>query len=79
MQLKDLVRPLDSLSDEELLTRLREVRHRRETIRPAAKKHVERVEAKAARSRTSAVDKMLESMSEAEREELMNKLQGAEE
>ena len=74
MQLKDLVRPLDSLSDDELMARLREVRHRRETIRPAAKKYVERAEVKAVRARTSSVDKLLENMTEAEREELIAKL-----
>jgi len=74
MQLKDLVKPLDQMSNDELMERLRTVRHSRETIRPAARKHVERAEIKATRVKMGAMDKMLEGMSDSEREELLNQL-----
>ena len=75
MQLKDLVKPLDQMTDDELMTRLRTVRHSRETIRPAARKRVERVEVKAARLRVTTMDKMLEGMSDSEREDLLTDVQ----
>lgn len=74
MQLKDLVTPIDQQTDDELLARLREIRHRREVIRPAARKHIERAETKAARKTVAETEKLLANLSEAEREELMKKL-----
>lgn len=42
MQLKDLVKPIDQMTDEELMERLRTVRNNRVTSRPAAKAHAKR-------------------------------------
>ena len=36
MQLDDLVKPLSALSDEDLMERLRQIRHNRTVARPAA-------------------------------------------
>lgn len=74
MQLKDLVTPIDKQSDEELLTRLREIRHRREVIRPAQRKRVERAETKTARREVAGLNKLVENLSEAEKEALVKKL-----
>ena len=61
--LEDLVIPIDTLSDEELRQRLFEVRQRRETIRPAAKKHKEKsikaVKKKESKKKLTAAEKVL--------------------
>lgn len=74
MQLKDLVKPIDQQTDEELLERLRIVRHNREVIRPAAAKRAERSSTKAARKQAASTDKLLEELTDAEREQLLAKL-----
>ncbi len=79
MQLKDLVKPISDMSVEELQDRLREIRHTRTVVRPAAAKHVERAEAKTTRKKLSAFEKLLDKMSPAEREEFMKQLGGTSE
>lgn len=74
MQLKDLVTPIDKQTDDELLTRLREIRHRREVIRPAQRKRVERAETKTARREVAGLNKLVENLSDAEKEALVKKL-----
>lgn len=73
MQLKDLVKPISEMTDDELRERLRQIRHSREVVRPAAKKIVERAAMKVARKKVSVVDKLLESLSPEEIEQLLNK------
>lgn len=75
MQLKDLVKPIDQMSDDELLERLREIRHRKTVERPAAKARVEKAEKKQSRSRMTAMDKMLAALSPEEQAELMKSLE----
>ena len=74
MQLKDLVKLIDQQTDDELLARLREIRHNREVIRPAARKRVERAETKTARKEAAGLNKLVENLSDAEREKLLAKL-----
>ncbi len=74
MQLKDLVKPIEEQTDEELLARIREIRHNRETLRPARRKHEERVEKKASRARVGSMEDLIGKLSDSEREELMKKL-----
>lgn len=74
MQLKDITKPISEMTVEELQERLRQVRHNRTVIRPAAAKHVERAEKKTSRRNVSAVEKLLDKMSPTEREEFMKKL-----
>lgn len=80
MQIQDIVRPIDQLSDEELFERIREVRQRRQVDRPAAKARVERAERKTVRREgTAAVNKItnvLDSMSDADRLKLIKLLGG---
>lgn len=76
MKLPALVKTLDQMSDEELQERLRQIRHNRETVRPAAKKHVERSEAKTSRKRVSKVEDMLDALSPEDRAELIKQLEG---
>jgi hypothetical protein len=75
MQLRHLVKTLDQMTEEELHEYLRQIRHRRTVERPAAKAREERVEKKESRVRISALDKLLASMTDSEREELIRKLE----
>lgn len=68
MQLKDLVKPLDQMSDEELMERLRVIRSNRVSIRPAAKAHAKRATKKGAAGRMNKVKDLLGGLS---REELI--------
>lgn len=81
MKLADLQKPMEDMSDEELLERLREIRHNRFVERPAAKKHEEQEAEKAARpARTrakSAVEKLVANLTPEQREALMKQLQGS--
>lgn len=79
MHLSDLVKPLEQLSDDELLTRLQAVRHNRENVRPVARRKAEKVEAKAARSRVSSITKTLSNLSDEERSALIAQLEGTSE
>ena len=76
MQLHDLVKPIEDQSDEELEARLREIRHRRDTIRPAARKHVERAAKKGTKTRVTKTAGMFSNLSEAEKAELIKALGG---
>lgn len=76
MQLTDLVKPLDQCSDEELLERLRTIRHNRNTVRPAAKNHAKRAAKKGQQGRLSKVENLLSGLSEEERLQLLTELGG---
>lgn len=66
MQLNDLVKPIEEQSDEELRQRLFELRHRRETLRPAAKKRVEKAAKKETKKQSSAAEKLLSQLDPAQ-------------
>lgn len=75
-QLIDLVRPISKMTDEELMDRLREMRHKREVVRPASRKHVERAETKVVRKKVSGVEKLVAGLSPAEKAALLRQLEG---
>lgn len=62
MQLSDLTKSISQLTDEELLERLRTVRHNRSVVRPAARKHVERAEKRETRTKVASTDKLLQQL-----------------
>ena len=62
MDLTQLVKPIEEMSTDELMDRLRAVRARREVIRPAARKHEERAETKVSRNRVSKANSQLEKL-----------------
>lgn len=76
MQLTDLIKPMDQMTDEELMERLRTIRHNRTTVRPAAKAHAKRAAKKGAQGRMSKVEQMLEGLSDEQRAELIRELGG---
>lgn len=71
MQIKDLVKPIEDMSDDELLLQLRKTRANRMTIRPAAKAREKREVKKGAVGRISAAEKILAGMTPAQRKQLM--------
>lgn len=75
MQLKDLVKPIDSMTEDELMAHLRLVRHRRSVERPAQRAHIERAEKKESKSKMSAIDKLLDGMSDEEKAKLLAQLE----
>lgn len=75
MQLKDVTVLLSSLTDEELIEKLRQVKTNREVIRSAVRKRTERVEKKASRTRLTATTKLFEGLTDEERQELIRKLE----
>lgn len=78
VQIQDLVKTIDTMSDDELLQRVREMRHRREILRPAAKARTERVEKKASRTRMKKTTDLLDDLSEADRLKLIEMLTAGE-
>ena len=75
MQLHDIVKPMDELTDDELLERLRTVRHNRTIARPAAAKRFERAETKTRRAKATKIDKLAGQLTDAERQALIAQLQ----
>lgn len=78
MRMNSLVKSIEDMTDEELLVRLQNVRHNREVDRPVAKRKAASVEKKAANKRSTALTKMLEGLSEEDREALMKQLERGE-
>jgi len=75
MQIQQLIKPIDQCSNEELMERLRGVRHNREVNRPVAKAKAAKVEKKASRTKMSAMDKLLDGMSDEEKLKLLAQLE----
>lgn len=76
MQLQDLAKPVDQMTDDELMAHLRRIRENRMTERPAAKARAARGAKKESRAKVSKVDKMVNGMSEADRLALIELLKG---
>lgn len=76
MQIRDLVKPIDQCTTEELLERVRAMRHRREQARPVAKQKAERAEKKAVRQRSTKIEKTVDNMSDEEKLTLLKLLGG---
>lgn len=62
-QLIDLVTPIESQTDEELLKRLDDLRNRREVVRPAAKARVVKEKKKVQKKAVTAAEKLLADLS----------------
>ena len=75
MQLRDLVKPISEQTDDELLERLRQIRHNQEIVRPARAKIIEKVEKKASTQKMSKVGKLLEGLTDEQKAELLKQLE----
>lgn len=76
MQLKDLITPISELSDEQLLEKLRTIRHNRTTVRPAAAARVKKTEKKESKAKMSEADKLLSALTPEQLQLLMQQLGG---
>jgi len=74
MQLQNLVKPIEEMTDDELRERLRQVRANRVKERPAAKARVKRETKKGGQGRLKNAEYLLLSLSPEEREALMKEL-----
>ena len=74
MQLGDLVKPIEKMTDDELLEHLRAIKHRRTVERPAHQAHVERAEKKESRGKLKKAGSLIENLSEEERQALIAQL-----
>jgi len=75
MQLDQLIKPIDQCTDEELLERLRKVRHNREVARPVAKAKAAKTEKKTSNKKVSALEKLLDGMSDEDKLKLIESLE----
>ena len=73
--LDDLITPISSQTDEELMERLRSVRARREVIRPAAIKRQEKAARPARRAATKRVEGLIGQLTPEQRAELIKQLE----
>jgi hypothetical protein len=62
VQLKDLVKPIDQCTDEELQQRLQSIRHNRTVVRQAGKDHVRRAARVGQQSRVKKVEDLLKGL-----------------
>lgn len=78
MQLHDIIKPIEQQTDEELLERLRAIRHTRSVIRPAAAQRTKKAAIKKARGESkkaaTKIDKLLDGLTPEQVQELLKQL-----
>lgn len=74
MRLEHLVKPIEEMTDEELLERLHAVRHRREVAKPVAKKKAQVAATKQSRKKVIAAEKLLEGLSPEQLDALLKEM-----
>lgn len=74
MQLPDLIKPLSEMTDEEIQARIIELRHKRDVVRPAARKHAERAAKVGSQTKITKTADLLNGLSEADRAALIELL-----
>lgn len=76
MQLKDLTKPIDQMTDEEILDRIRTMRANRNTIRPAAKDHAKREAKKGTAGKSKQLDLLVKDLTPEQIQALLYQLGG---
>ena len=71
MQLGDLVKPIEEMTDEELRERLQGIRHRQTVERPASKARTVKKEKKETRKKLNPIQKLLGELTPEQIEELL--------
>jgi hypothetical protein len=71
MQLGDLVKPIEDMTDEELRERLHGIRHRQTVERPATQARAAKKQKKEVKKKLSPLSKMLDQLSPEELEQLL--------
>lgn len=75
MQMKDLIKPIHDMTDEELQDHLRTIRHKRTSVKKATTNRVARAAKKGATGRINKIDSIVSGMSEADKQQLILQLQ----
>lgn len=76
MQLTDLIKPLEDMTDDELRAHLSKIRHNRTKAKPATVNREKREAKKGATGRISKVDDLFGGLSDEEKAELIKQLGG---
>ena len=76
MKLKDITKNLSDMSEDELRAHVVHVRHNKYVAKPARAKHISDAEKPEKRKRVGAVNKLIDSMSVGERQQLLLLLEG---
>ena len=76
MQLHDLIKPLDQMTDDELREHLRTIRHNRTKAKPATANRVKREAKKGQQGRINKVEDLLGGLSEEDKLALIAQLKG---
>lgn len=63
MQLRDLIKPLEECSEDELIERLKVIRSNRNVVRPAAEKRAKRATKKAGTAKVNKLEALLSMLS----------------
>ena len=74
MKLHQLIKPIDQCSNDELIERLRTVRHNREVARPVAKRKEAIAEKKTSRAKVTKADKLVDSLTDEQKQALLEQL-----
>lgn len=74
MQLLDIVKPIEQMTDEELAEKLRRVRHNRDFVKPSSRAIVKRAAKKASNKKVSSADKLIDSLTPEEKRALIMQL-----
>lgn len=74
MKFKDLIKPIEEQTDEELRERLLQIRHNREVARPVAKRKAAKSAAKQSQKKLTSAEKLLAGLTDEEKEALIRKL-----
>lgn len=76
MQIRDLVKTIDTMTEAELLEHVRAMRHRREVIRPARQAKIDKAAKKETKTKVNKTLAAVEQLSEEERLKLITMLGG---
>ena len=76
MQMNDLIKSLDSMTDDELREHLRNIRHNRTKAKPATVNREKRAAKKGGQGRMNGVEDLLGGMTDAEKQALIAQLKG---
>ncbi len=74
MKLSDLLKNMSNMTEDQLREHVRSMRHTKNVAKPAKAKHEADVVKKETRKKTSAVDKLLKDMSDADKAALLKLL-----
>jgi len=75
MHLKDLITEIEGQSDDELIERLRQIRHNRTVARPVARRKEAKAAKRESRAKTAKVEKLLTDLNVEEIQQLLSQLE----